>query len=588
MKFKLIIYVLLLFGSVQAFAQSKSVYEKAVDAFNQNGEQEKIIPYLQTELKKQPKNENLLRLTGYQYLQLKNNELGEQYYREALAVNPACGRCYLNIGRIYAQQNDFKKALNYLDKAVVADPKDELLLSNRAKIKEMSGDKFGALTDHNKAIAIAPTNADGYTERGIYNLNQKYAALAFADFNKAIALKPNSSYPYFYLSKIKYENNDLADALKDIDKAILSDDQQGRLFNFRGIIYSALKQYKNALENFSTAIKLNPDDFSSYLSRAQVYYGLENMDAACQDYSKAKSLVSEQKVNNPELLKNIEVSMLDFCDASRASYFYQRGVAFYNLKQYDKAVSIYQTGLQKFPNNPITFSFLGNAYLALKDYKNSQINYESALANKSNLMTELANNTRYSNSSQEDRLSFYKASLASIYYNISQCHIYHEKFEEALNAMDEALWLAPNIADFNKEAYYARRGNIYLEMNKYDLAHADFNQSIQINNNYAPAYIGRAIAKVSTAENTKKSNAIVSAKLPNQPFRINWGVNSKSSSRKAEPNLISALEDCNKGIELDKNVGFAYYVRGQIKYFLGYSDYKVDLSKAKEMGIEVD
>ncbi|TDG36397.1 tetratricopeptide repeat protein [Pedobacter changchengzhani] len=588
MKFKLIICLSLLFISAGAFGQSKSVYEKAVDSFNQKGEEEKIIPYLEAELKKQPKNENLLRLMGYQYLQLKNNEFGEKYYREALVVNPACGRCYLNIGRIYAQRNDFKQALIYLDKAVIADPKDELLLSNRAKIEEMSGDKFGALADHNRAVALAPKNADSYTERGIYNLNQTYNALALADFNKAITLNPNSSYPYFYLSKIKYENNDLEDALKSINQAILLDDKQGMLFNFRGNIYTALKQYESALENYSAAIKLHPDDFSSYLSRAGAYYGLENMDAACEDYTIAKKLVSKQKTISPELLKNIDASILDLCDATKASYFYQRGVAFYNLKQYDKALEIYKMGLQKFPKNAMILSFLGNAYLALKDYQNASINYESALANKSNLMTELANNIRYSNSSEQDRLSFYKASLASIYYNIAECHIYNEKFDEALNAMDEAISLAPNIAGFTKETYYNRRGNIYLEINKYDLAQADFSQSINMNQNYAPAYISRAIAKISVIENVKKSDAIISAKLPYQPFRTNWGIKSKKSSKNSEPSIISALEDCNKGIGLDENNGFAYYIRGQIKSFLGYPDYCIDLIKAKKMGVEVE
>ncbi len=588
MKFKLIIYLLLSLTSTIAFGQSKSIYEKAVDSFNQNDTQEKIIPYLKAELKKQPKNENLLRLIGYQYLQLKNNELGEKYYREALTVNPACARCYLNIGQIYAQKNDFKQALNYFDKAVAIDPKDELLLSSRAKIREISGDTFGALADHNQAIALAPKNADSYTERGVYNLNQKYVALALADFNKAIELAPKSFYPYFYRSRVKFESNELEAALNDIDKAILLDDKQSGLFNFRGTIYSRLKQYGIALENYSTAIKLNPEDFYGYLSRAEAYYGLENMDAACEDYTKAKALVLKQNTTSPEFLKNIEASILDFCDPSRASYFYQRGVAYYNLKQYDKALEIYKLGLQKFPNNSMILSFLGNAYLALKDYENANLNYNAAIANKESLMSELINNPRFAKENKHELQSFYNGSLASIYYNAAEGDVYKQKYEEALMSMNQAVKFAPNIADFKKETYYARRGNIYLEMNKYDLALLDFNQSIQSNENYAPAYIGRAIAKVSITENSKKSNAIISAKLPNQPFRIDWGIRPKTASQKAQPNLISALEDCNKGIELDKNVGFAYYVRAQIKSILGYPDFKVDLIKAKELGVDVN
>ncbi|MRX76547.1 tetratricopeptide repeat protein [Pedobacter petrophilus] len=514
--------------------------------------------------------------------------MGEKYYREALAVNPACARCYLNIGRIYARKNDFKQAISYLDKAVVTDPKDNLLLSNRAKIKEMSGDKFGALADHDKAIALSPKNADSYAERGIYNLNQNYIALALADFNKAIELAPDHSYPYFYRSKIKFKGNDFDGALTDINKAIKLDNQQYGLYNFRGTIYSALKQSVKALEDYSKVIKLNPNGFLGYLNRAEVYYQLENMDASCEDYAQAKAMAQKEKINDPTLFKKIEDAMLDFCDASKASFYYQRGVAFYNLKQYAKALAIYIAGLQKFPKNAMILSFKGSAYLAVKDYKNAIVAYESALANKSSLTTELANNIRYSNASQQERQSFYNASIASIYYHIAACHIYNEKLVEALIVMNHAIEIAPNIADFKKETYYDRRGNIYLEMNKYELAQSDFNQSIKINQNYAPAYVSRAIAKISAVENVKQSNAIVSAKLPNQPFRINWAVKPQKSLKAVDPNIISGLADCNKGIALDENIGFAYYVRGQIKSFLASPDYCIDLIKAQKMGVEVE
>ncbi|MFC3563249.1 tetratricopeptide repeat protein [Pedobacter jamesrossensis] len=589
MRFKLIINLLLLLVAVQGFGQSKSVYEKSVDLFNQNGQQEKIIPYLQTELKKQPKNENLLALIAFQYLQSKNTELGERYYMEAIVVNPACVSCYLNISRIYAQKNEFQKALNYLDKAILANPKDDLLLTSRAQIKEAIGDTFGALSDYNKAISIAPKNADNYIQRGIYNLSNKYNSLALVDLNEAISLRPNSYDAYFYRSRIKFENNDLQDALKDIDKAILLDAKQNRFYNFRGTIYKELKQSKNALENYSKAIKLSSEDFYSYLSRAQVYYDLENMDSACDDYASAKVLIEKQKNNNPEFLKNIENAMVDICDQSKSSYFFQRGVAFYNLKQYENALAIYDVGLKKFPKNPMILSFKGNAYLAMKDYPNALANYENALANIALLMAEIKKNHRFDQENNEGTQTFYDGFLASIYYNVAECGIYAQKYDDALNAMNQALAIAPNVTDFNKEKYYARRGNIYLEKKNYDFALTDFNKSIQINKNYAPSYVGRAIAKVSQVENAKKSNAIISAKLPNQPFRINWEIKSKSSSfYKTNPNIKSGLEDCNQAIVLDQNNGFAYLIRGQIKSFLGQSDYRIDLIKAKELGIEVD
>jgi tetratricopeptide (TPR) repeat protein len=62
-----------------------------------------------------------------------------------LVVNPKCARCYLNIGKVYSSRGDNKTALQYFDKAISIDPKNALLYSYRGRLKEILGDKLGAL-----------------------------------------------------------------------------------------------------------------------------------------------------------------------------------------------------------------------------------------------------------------------------------------------------------------------------------------------------------------------------------------------------------------------------------------------------------
>ncbi|MFD2904991.1 tetratricopeptide repeat protein [Sphingobacterium anhuiense] len=468
--------------TVQVYGQSKSVFEKTVDSLNLIGQSEKIIPYLEMQVKNHPENEVLLRLTGYQYLQIGNLVLGEQYYRKALSINPSCSRCYLNIGLIYAAKKDFTQALTYLDTAVAIDPKDY------------------------------------------------------------------------------------------------------RLFDARGTIYHQLKQPKKALEDYAKAIQLNPNDLRPYLNRAQVYFELEDMDASCQDFTTAKMLAQQLKVNDPAFFKRIDDALLDFCDNSKASFYYQRGVAFYNLKKFDKALEIYDSGLTKFPNNAMLLSFRGNTHLALKDFKNAALNYDHALANKEGLMRELKRNPRFAYMSEQDIQSYYNASIASIYYNNAECKVQSDNLDEGLSAINSAITLMPNGSSFEKELYWNRRGHIYLLQHQYKLALADFDQSIQSNDKYAVAYVNKAIAQVCLSEKSEQSKIIISSKLPNQPFKMNWVMKSK----KDKPNLLNALGDCNKAIELDPNNGFSYYVRGQIKQLLNDVYYCSDLLKAKRMAIQVE
>ena len=583
----ILIIVFVVFAQ-ELFAQQKSRYEKAADSLMQSGQSAKVIPYLNKELKGNPRSEPLLRLLGFYHLQNENLIDGERYYRDALAVNPKCARCYLNIARIYAFKNNEKEALAYVEKGVAMDPKDALIVSNRAKIKEQFGDKFGALTDHNKAIEMAPDHAEYYTERGGANAKNGYESLALNDFNKAIALSPDSYDAYFYRGGIFYNQQRIDEALSDINKAISLNGKIPHFYNGRGAIYASLGQFDKALSDYSESIKLNPKAVIAYLNRAKVYYDLENLDAACDDYTKAKQISLSQHVKDNDELKSINESITDFCDPSQSSYFYQRGIAHYNLKQYEQSLVQYDKGLQKFPNNAMILSFKGNTLLAMNNYKSALENYEAALRNQDKLKSEIKANSRFTNATEAEFAAYYNASLAAIYFGIAESQNYLGRFEEALAAINTAISLAPNTNEINKETYFHRRGTIYLATAKYSLALIDFNKSIEIKNDYALAYANRAIARISLIEGGKKTAYRLSAKLPNQPTAIGWVFNDQALSKRSEKEFLLALADCDKAIILDQNFAFPYYIRGWIKQILGQKDFCVDILMAKKLGLEVD
>jgi tetratricopeptide (TPR) repeat protein len=570
------------------FGQTKEMYQKIGDSLLIKGQYEEVIKYFDKELKKHSKNEDILRWLGYAHIMKNNLDLGEKYYSEALFVNPKCALCYLNIGRVYSLRGDNKKALEYFDNAVNTDPKDAFLYSNRAKLKEMLGDKFGALFDHNKAIEIDPNNSDYYVQRGLYNSNQGYSSLALSDFNKSIELSPGNYYPFYQRANIYFEERRFDDAFKDMNKAIELDSKQFSLFLGRGAIYDAMNEYKKSYEDYTIAISLNQTDYTPYLNRASTNYKLENLDASCLDYFKVLELIEKGNLKEPEIIKEVNGSIQDFCDTSKPSYYYQRGVAYFNVKEYQKAVEVYSKGLNKFPENAMTLSFQGNAYLALFDYKNAIKCYYSALNHKENILTEIKSNPRYADASNENITIFYNGSIAFIHLSIGDCKIYLGLFDEALSEINKAIEIAPDIKDFNKETYYNMRGYILLAKGKYEEAMNDFNKSIQINKNFPLAYVNRAIAKIGLTIKVKLVSYSTSGKFNNQTMNVNWTLPNKTSLKKSEANILSALSDCNTAIGINKSIGFAYYIRGQIKQMLFYNDYCLDLLTAKELGMKVE
>ena len=582
---KIIPLFFLLLLSCSTFAQ-QSNYVKTVDAFLLANEQKKVLPYLETQLKRNPKNEELLRLLGLHNLQSNNLTNAEKYYKEALAVNPKCARCDMNLGNVYALKNDFKTALNYLEKAVQTDPKDALILVTRGRLKEMLGDKFGALADFNAAIELEPKNADHYVQRGKYNLNSGYSSLALVDFNKAIAIAPNSYEGYYFRSSVYFGQNKYDDALKDVNKAIELAPKQEKLYISKGLIYDSLQDYEKTLATYNKAIELNPNYFLTYVNRSKTYYALENLDASCKDLQTAKRLINENNINAPELLNEIESELSDYCNDNKASYYYQRGIASYNLNKYSKAVDLYNLGLGKFPNHVMLLTFKGNALLALKENENALKNYQDALANQQALLAELKLARNLASASEADVQKAYKATLADIHFGIASAKANLNDFDEALAQINTAIQLKGEIKE-GLEIYYNLRGNIHLATANYELAQTDFTKSITLNGNYSFAYVNRAIAKGSLAEKSKISGYSLGGKVNNQPLQVTWET-AKSGKKKTESSIISAIEDCNTAIGMDKNFGFAYYVRGQLKQLLNQPDYCIDLLTAQKLGLQIE
>lgn len=574
--------------STLTFGQTNEIYQKVGDSLIKSRKYDELIKYFENELTNHSKNEDVLRWLGYGHIAKNNLDLGEKYYTEALTVNPKCARCYLNIGRVQSLRGENNKALEYFDKAVNTDPNDALLYSTRARLKEILGDKFGALRDHDKAIEIDRQNPESYIQRGEYHSRAGYQFLAIADYTRAIELAPNLYYPYFKRASLYFGQKRIEEAMTDINKAIELDSNQFSLFTGRGAIYEVMQEYHKAINDYNKAISLNKNDFLPYLNRATSFYKLEELDASCSDYLFLKSLINNGEITEKAIIDEINGAIQDICDTSKASYYYQRGVGYYNLKEFQKALDIYALGLQKFPENGMMLSFKGNAHLALNQCEKAIECYNLSLKYKESILTEIKINPRFVLTSNDEIISFYNGSLASIYFSISQCKTILGLFDEALKEINTALELSPDIKDFNKEEYYNFRGYIHLMNGKYELAISDFDKSILINRNFPLAYVNRAIAKVSLAEKVKIKSYTIRGDFNTQPMNVNWNSPTKWSLKKSETNILSALTDCNKAIEIDNKLGYAYYIRGQIKQMLTYGDYCLDLLTAKSFGLTVE
>jgi tetratricopeptide (TPR) repeat protein len=61
-------------------------------------------------------------------------------------------------------------------------------------------------------------------------------------------------------------------------------------YNNRGFAYKSIKEYDLAIEDYTTAIKLNPNPETAYNNRGYAFYDKKEYDLAIEDYNKAIQL----------------------------------------------------------------------------------------------------------------------------------------------------------------------------------------------------------------------------------------------------------------------------------------------------------
>ena len=113
-------------------------------------------------------------------------------------------------------------------------------------------------------------------------------------------------------------------------------------YNREGERCYSLKQYKEAVENYTQAIQLQSNTALFYNNRGYVYGGLGEYDKAISDYNKAIEL-----------------------DSFNSTAYHNRGYTYNNLKEYEKAISDYGKAIELSPNNATAYNNRGSIYIVL-------------------------------------------------------------------------------------------------------------------------------------------------------------------------------------------------------------------------------
>lgn len=145
-----------------------------------------------------------------------------------------------------------------------------------------------ALKQYDKALKINPNNIDVYASRGAANFYLKNYEAAATDFITVIDNQPNNAAAYNALGSALAGMGRNEDALKFVSYAIFVNPANVEALMSRAGIYYNLQQYDNAADDLSAVIKIKPN-IDAYALRALTYEKMGKQDLSDKDKETIKA-----------------------------------------------------------------------------------------------------------------------------------------------------------------------------------------------------------------------------------------------------------------------------------------------------------
>jgi tetratricopeptide (TPR) repeat protein len=328
-----------------------------------------------------PSNVEAINLLGNIYQTNGRIDLAIDTYNKGIVLEHSepysAAYCYQNRGIIYAEIGELDKAKSDFDKAIFISP-------NNSDHYVWRGDFYSdylkqeslAILDYSKAIELDSTNSSLWHSRA-YSKEYIDDAGSLSDALHAYNLDTNSSQVMNFLSRLYIKKGYLDSATFILNRAITQQDATTYLlsgsYELMGYINILEENYQTAIKNYNEAIKLTPDDASSYWHRSQVYNRLGDVKAQLKDLNKAIELEN----NSPSLLssrgllygrlKEYKKADLDFKEAhfkneSKSSVFLLEAKYLMNKQEFLKALTKLDSAILISPKDPEAFFYKALIY----------------------------------------------------------------------------------------------------------------------------------------------------------------------------------------------------------------------------------
>ncbi|GAB4287560.1 MAG: hypothetical protein Fur0025_21130 [Oscillatoriaceae cyanobacterium] len=335
----------------------------------------------------------------------------------------------------------------------------------------------------------------------------------------------------------------------------------------RGLERARTGDKQGAIQEFNSAIKLNPNNAEAYYKRANALYDMGDYQDAINDYTAALKI-------NPSYVN---------------SYF-NRGLTYYEMGKYREAIADYTMAIKLDPKDADAYNKRGVAYHQLNDYPAAIQDYTKAISLNPEDATAYINRGLSASAAgnKQAAIADYTEALrkdpnnADAFYSRGRARFFLADYNGAMEDYTQAIEHNPD-----NSAVYANRCGAYLNLAEYELAIADCSKAIEINSQDETAFDNRCIAYLNLG-NYPEAIADCTAAIQLSPKKPK-AYSNRGLARSGAKDLVGAIEDYSEAIALSPSDAVAFNNRGKVYEEMGkHGEALVDFTQAIRLKQDYD
>ncbi|MBX7183363.1 MAG: tetratricopeptide repeat protein [Bacteroidia bacterium] len=259
--------------------------------------------------------------------------------------------------KLYVEKGDYTAAKIDISKAILRDTTKADYYPLLADIYMGLRQPVGAKAALEKCVEVAPNHVEGLNKLAEFNLFLKNYQETIRLADRALRVDIHNPKSYFIKGFAFMESGDTNKAINSMQTAVEQNPDYYEAFLQLGILFSA-KKSKLAVNYFSNASQLQPNNIEPYYNLGMFYQNAGQIDKAIETYRLLLKLDNKDADTHYNLgyidfmyKKAYDSAILNFTqalanDKKMAKAAYMRGLCYEALKRNDKAKAEYAFALK--------------------------------------------------------------------------------------------------------------------------------------------------------------------------------------------------------------------------------------------------